>query len=391
MEKQYSKMEDEIYINIQDGKILSFDRKLLGGVSCVMHEKTMLLQAAHVIPCDFLDCFSVMELKLLIEYIRHTTKLWSNALNLSVRIVCSFSSSTVAFSVDHSNQNQRQYSCVSIETYGYSKYSKNLILPYILSIQELSTIVDNYFKNIDIPIKRKKVSPGSYDIVFRSGWSGLIFHEACGHCLESDNVVRGTSIFNKKDIGKSIATPLLNIVDDPSVKNGGYLEIDDEGNVPKKTFIIKDGTVSNFLTDEKGAELIGVENNGHGRKERYSSPTLPRMTNLFVLPNDGCTEDDMISSIKDGIYVKSLGGGNVNISTGDFFYYVTEAAEISNGQILNNLEEFIVIDNTLRFLNNISAIADNLVIESGFCKKEGQSVPISCGQPSVMVKNVFVR
>ena len=327
----------------------------------------------------------------IISFLRLTTEEWSKKLLSNIRLSCDFSYEIIGFDSKNAEQIRRFYTYIYININGRTKLSKSSIFPYLLQLEEIQKYVEHILLNIDLNVEKHMIEPGFFDIVFEAGWPGLIFHEACGHCLESDNIVRGTSIFGKKDLGRKVSIPELTLVDDPTKRYGGYLDIDDEGNKSMPIELIKNGYLASFITDEKGANTLSTENNGHGRKEKYSSKTLPRMTNTFIFPNGICTREDIISNIDNGIYVKNLGGGSVNISTGEFCFYVTEAEKIEGGKVIHHLNDLMVIDNSLHFLENIFSIANNLVIESGFCKKEGQCVPVGCGQPTIAVHNVYIR
>jgi len=233
------------------------------------------------------------------------------------------------------------------------------------------------------------IDHGIYDVVLAPGWNGIVFHEACGHCLEGDNISNNISVFKRGDLNTSVSVPLLNFVADPNANYGGYMEIDDEGTKTGITKLIVSGELKSFLTDKKNAAILGGISTGNGRKEDYYSAVLPRMTNTYVLPGPN-SPDEIIANVKNGIYISKIEGGNVNINTGDFSFIVSEGNKIENGKLKQNIKNIMISDNNKRFLKNITGIANDLKIESGFCKKEGQIVPVGCGQPTIAIKEMFV-
>lgn len=277
----------------------------------------------------------------------------------------------------------REYTYLSY--IGANNSSQCIIKPYITDMKEIG-----FFVNLKTETEKyETLKAGLYDIVFSEGWNGMIFHEACGHCLEGDNIVTNNSIFTPNDIGKQVAMEEVTLIDDPHLHEGGLLGIDDEGNETKKIILIENGILKNFLTTEKNSRDLNIRNTCRARREKYSSKPLPRMTNTYL--QIGGQDNQKIPHLaNNGILVKRVGAGNVNIKTGDFSFWVLEAYRIHEGELGKRLPMFLITDNSKRFLNNIFAVGKNLKIESGFCKKGGQVVPVGCGQPMIGVSKVFV-
>ncbi|MCL4115602.1 UNVERIFIED_CONTAM: hypothetical protein GTU68_056353 [Idotea baltica] len=227
---------------------------------------------------------------------------------------------------------------------------------------------------------------GVLPVVMGPGWSGVLLHEAVGHGLEGDFNRKGSSIFSNR-IGEKVASSLCTIVDDGTLQGRrGSLSVDDEGTPTQNTTLIKNGILKGYLQDKLNARLMGVESTGNGRRESYAHIPMPRMTNTYMLAGESDPED-IIRSIDKGIYCASLGGGQVDITSGKFVFSASEAYLIEKGKITAPIKGATLIGNGFDTMNNISMVGNNLALDSGVgvCGKEGQSVPVGVGQPTLKI------
>jgi TldD protein len=232
---------------------------------------------------------------------------------------------------------------------------------------------------------------GEMTVVLGPGWPGILLHEAIGHGLEGDFNRKGTSAFSGR-IGERVAAPGVTVVDDGAMdQRRGSLTVDDEGTPTSRTVLIEDGILKGYMQDRLNARLMGVDPTGNGRRESYAHAPMPRMTNTFML---GGTEDpgNILSSVKKGIYAKSFGGGQVDITSGKFVFSCTEAYEIENGRLGRPLKGATLIGNGPDVLTRVKAIGNDLELDEGvgICGKAGQSVPAGVGQPTLLVEGLTV-
>ena len=232
---------------------------------------------------------------------------------------------------------------------------------------------------------------GEMPVVLGPGWPGVLLHEAVGHGLEGDFNRKGTSAFSGR-IGEQVAARGVTVVDDGSMDHRrGSLTIDDEGTPTGRTVLIEDGILKGYMQDRLNARLMGMAPTGNGRRESFAHAPMPRMTNTFML---GGTEDpqEILRSVKKGIYAKTFGGGQVDITSGKFVFSCTEAYEIENGRLGRPVKGATLIGNGPEAMSRIKAIGNDLALDEGIgvCGKAGQSVPAGVGQPTLLLEGLTV-
>jgi TldD protein len=230
---------------------------------------------------------------------------------------------------------------------------------------------------------------GRLPVVLKKGAGGVLFHEACGHGLEADHILKDASVF-KGQMGESVATPLVTIVDDGGYAHEwGTLAIDDEGHPAQRNVLIENGVLTDYMWDVVRARKEGRAPSGNGRRETYRHLPMPRMTNTFLL--EGETDpDEIVRGVDFGIYAVQLGGGQVDPATGDFVFGITEAYLIEKGQITRPIRAAQLIGNGPEVLRMVDAVGNDFDTWTGMCGKQGQSVPVSSGQPTVLVREMTV-
>jgi TldD protein len=227
---------------------------------------------------------------------------------------------------------------------------------------------------------------GTLPVVIAAGAGGVLFHEACGHGLEADLVDKDASVFAGQ-LGQRVASPLVTLVDDGTpLGEWGHLAIDDEGHPSQRNVLIEDGVLTDYIWDHLRAEKHGRGPSGNGRRQSYRHLPMVRMTNTYLLAGEG-DPADLIASTPHGVYVKQLTGGQVNTATGDFVFGMGESYLIEDGRITEPLRESNLIGNGPRVLQAIDAVAGDLEMGpgGGMCGKDGQSVPVGVGQPTLRV------
>jgi TldD protein len=230
---------------------------------------------------------------------------------------------------------------------------------------------------------------GKLPIVLKRGAGGVLFHEACGHGLEADHILKDASVF-KGRVGEQVASPLVTIVDDGTYgREWGTLAIDDEGHPTQRNVLIENGVLTEYMWDVVRARQEGRAPSGNGRRETYRHLPMPRMTNTFVLEGES-DPDDIIRSVDYGIYCVQLGGGQVDPATGDFVFGITEAYLIENGEITQPIRAAQLIGNGPEVMTMVDAVGNDFETWTGMCGKQGQSVPVSSGQPTVLVREITV-
>jgi TldD protein len=232
---------------------------------------------------------------------------------------------------------------------------------------------------------------GEMPVVLAAGSSGILLHEAIGHGMEADFNRKGVSIYADK-IGKPIARPFVNIVDDAANTGArGAINVDDEGNAAGTTRLVEDGVLATYLHDAISARHYGVAPTGNGRRESYRHPPLPRMRSTYMLPGPHKTEE-IIRSVKRGIYCANFSNGQVNIGAGDFTFYVKNGFLIEDGKLTRPVKDVNIIGNGPKALEQVDMVSDDLAIDEGgwTCGKDGQSVPVSQGLPTVRVAKMTV-
>ncbi len=230
---------------------------------------------------------------------------------------------------------------------------------------------------------------GKMDVVIGNGFGGVIFHEACGHGLEASAVSKNLSVFAGK-LGTQIASEIVTAIDDGTIENGwGSGNIDDEGNPTQRTVLIEKGILKSYLVDDFNGRRMGIKGNGATRRESYQYEPTSRMSNTFICAGKSTTEE-IIADTTFGLYAKSLGGGSVNPTTGDFNFAVLEGYLIENGQITKPVKGATLIGNGAEVLLNIDRVGNNLERAQGMCGASSGSIPADVGQPTIRVKNITV-
>ena len=232
---------------------------------------------------------------------------------------------------------------------------------------------------------------GSMTVVLGHGWPGILLHEAIGHGLEGDFNRKQTSAFSGR-IGERVAAPEITIVDDGTIQNRrGSLNIDDEGTPTKCTTLIENGILCNYMQDKHNAQLMGMQATGNGRRQSYAHPPMPRMTNTYML-NGQILAEDIIKSVNKGIYATQFGGGQVDITSGKFVFSASQGYLIENGKITRPLKGATIIGNGPDVLTRISMVGNDMQLDPGIgvCGKDGQSVPVGVGQPTIRIEDITV-
>ena len=257
---------------------------------------------------------------------------------------------------------------------------------------------DLWKKSVNEAIRQAKVNmdsigapAGEMTVILGPGWPGILLHEAIGHGLEGDFNRKKTSAFSDL-MGKRIAAKGVTVVDDGTIKDRrGSLTIDDEGTPTQCTTLIEDGILTGYIHDRLNARLMGMHPTGNGRRESYAHVPMPRMTNTYML-NGTQKRDELLSSVKNGLYAVNFGGGQVDITSGKFVFSCTEAYEIKNGKIKRPVKGATLIGNGPDILTKISGIGDDMQLDPGVgtCGKNGQGVPVGVGQPSLKIDGLTV-
>ncbi len=232
---------------------------------------------------------------------------------------------------------------------------------------------------------------GTMTVVLGAGWPGILLHEAIGHGLEGDFNRKGTSAFSGR-IGERVASPGVTVVDDGTLeRRRGSLNIDDEGNVTQRNVLIEDGVLKGYLQDSLNARLMKVAPTGNGRRESFAHIPMPRMTNTYMLNGDKDPQE-IIASVKNGLYAANFGGGQVDITSGKFVFSASEAYLIENGKVTAPVKGATLIGNGPDALTRVVLIGNDMVLDPGVgtCGKEGQSVPVGVGQPTLRIDGLTV-
>lgn len=232
---------------------------------------------------------------------------------------------------------------------------------------------------------------GSMPVVLGAGWPGVLLHEAVGHGLEGDFNRRGASVFSGK-IGQQVTSSLCTIVDDGTIGDRrGSLAIDDEGVPGQYNVLIENGILKGYMQDKLNARLMGVDPTGNGRRESYAHLPMPRMTNTYMLAGETSPEE-IIASVKSGLYAPNFGGGQVDITSGKFVFSTSEAYLIENGKITKPVKGATLIGSGIEAMQQVSMVGNDLKLDKGVgvCGKEGQSVPVGVGQPTLKLDSITV-
>lgn len=242
-----------------------------------------------------------------------------------------------------------------------------------------------------VNLEARPAPAGSMTVVLGAGWPGILLHEAIGHGLEGDFNRKGSSAFSNM-IGKQVAAKGITIVDDGTIADRrGSLSMDDEGNPTNRTVLIEDGILRGYIQDTLNARLMDMPVTGNARRESYAHVPMPRMTNTYMMNGDKSPEE-IIQSVKKGLYAANFGGGQVDITSGKFVFSAAEAYMIEDGKISYPVKGATLIGNGPDVLTRVSMIGNDMALDSGVgtCGKEGQSVPVGVGQPTLKIEGLTV-
>jgi TldD protein len=240
-------------------------------------------------------------------------------------------------------------------------------------------------------LESRPAPAGEMTVVLGPGWPGVLLHEAVGHGLEGDFNRKGSSTFAGR-VGQRVAAKGVTVLDDGTLADRrGSLNVDDEGHATQKNVLIEDGILKGYIQDSLNARLMGVKPTGNGRRESYASVPMPRMTNTYMLAGDK-TKEEIIASMKRGLYATNFGGGQVDITSGKFVFSASEAYWVENGKILYPVKGATLVGNGPEAMNRVSMIGNDLELDTGVgvCGKDGQSVPVGVGQPTLRIDRLTV-
>ena len=240
-------------------------------------------------------------------------------------------------------------------------------------------------------LESRPLKAGMMSVVLGPGWPGVLLHEAIGHGLEGDFNRKGSSAFSGR-IGQRVAAKGVTVLDDGTIADRrGSLNIDDEGNLTQRNVLIEDGILKGYLHDSLNARLMGGVSTGNGRRESYAALPMPRMTNTFMLGGDK-TKEEIIAGLKRGLYATNFGGGQVDITSGKFVFSASEAFWVENGRIQYPVKGATLIGNGPDALTRVSMIGNDMKLDTGVgvCGKDGQSVPVGVGQPTLRIDKMTV-
>ena len=252
-------------------------------------------------------------------------------------------------------------------------------------------IADEALRQALVSLNAEAAPAGEMTVVLGPGWPGILLHEAIGHGLEGDFNRKGTSAFSGR-LGEKVADDACTVVDDGTLpERRGSLNVDDEGTPTERTVLIENGRLCGYMQDRHNARLMGVAATGNGRRQSYAHRPMPRMTNTYMLPGQRQPEE-IIRSVKRGLYAVSFGGGQVDITNGKFVFSASEAYLIENGKITAPLRGATLIGNGPDVLTRVSMVGDDLALDNGVgtCGKDGQSVPVGVGQPTLKIDSLTV-
>ncbi|MDH5622804.1 MAG: metalloprotease TldD [Gammaproteobacteria bacterium] len=274
---------------------------------------------------------------------------------------------------------------------GYAGGGARTGLNYFLDTDRPFEFAREAVRQAIVQLEAVAAPAGTMPIVLGPGWPGILLHEAVGHGLEGDFNRKGTSAFSGK-VGKKVASSLCTIVDDGTIRDRrGSLSVDDEGTPGQYTVLVENGVLKGYMQDKLNARLTGVASTGNGRRESFAHIPMPRMTNTYMLagPHD---PEEIIASVEKGIYAPNFGGGQVDITSGKFVFSASEAYLIEKGKITTPIKGAMLIGDGPEALNRISMVGNDLELDSGVgtCGKEGQSVPVGVGQPTVKIDEITV-
>ena len=256
---------------------------------------------------------------------------------------------------------------------------------------QIALYVDDAVKAALTNLDARAAPAGQMTVVLGSGWPGILLHEAIGHGLEGDFNRKGSSAFSGR-IGQRVAAKGVTVLDDGTIADRrGSLNVDDEGHASQRNVLIEDGILKGYIQDSMNARLMGVKPTGNGRRESYAHVPMPRMTNTYMLGGDKEPEE-IVASIKKGLYATNFAGGQVDITSGKFVFSASQAYWVENGKILYPVKGATIVGNGPDALTRVTMIGNDMQLDSGVgtCGKEGQSVPVGVGQPTLRIDGLTV-
>jgi TldD protein len=265
--------------------------------------------------------------------------------------------------------------------YGLGYFQDDLLISYV--DQAVNAALTN--------LEARPAPAGEMSVVLGPGWPGVLLHEAVGHGLEGDFNRKGSSTFAGR-IGQRVAAKGVTVLDDGTLADRrGSLNVDDEGHASQRNVLIEDGILKGYIQDSMNARLMGVKPTGNGRRESYAHVPMPRMTNTYMLAGTR-TKEEIIASIKRGLYATNFGGGQVDITSGKFVFSASEAFWVENGKIAYPVKGATLIGNGPEAMTRVSMIGNDLQLDTGVgvCGKDGQSVPVGVGQPTLRIDRLTV-
>ena len=257
--------------------------------------------------------------------------------------------------------------------------------------EQMGKYVDEAVNAALVNLESRPAPAGEMTVVLGSGWPGILLHEAVGHGLEGDFNRKGSSAFSGR-IGQRVAAKGVTVLDDGTIADRrGSLNVDDEGHASQRNVLIEDGILKGYIQDSLNARLMGVAPTGNGRRESYAHIPMPRMTNTYMLGGDKDPQE-IIASIKKGLYASNFGGGQVDITSGKFVFSASEAYWVENGKIQYPVKGATIVGSGPESLKKVTMIGNDMRLDSGVgtCGKEGQSVPVGVGQPTLRIEGLTV-
>ncbi len=254
---------------------------------------------------------------------------------------------------------------------------------------DIEAIAKNNAEKVILMLQAKECPSGKFPVIIGNGWGGVIFHEACGHQLEATSVAKGLSVFSNMK-GQQIANTCVSAYDDGSIPNEwGSNNLDDEGNIPQKNELIKDGILTGYLVDSFNGRKMNEPGNGASRRQSYKFEPTSRMSNTYIAPGK-YTEEEIIKATKLGIFAVSFSGGSVNPATGEFNFGCSEAYIVKDGKITEPVRGATLIGNARDILKHIDMVGNNLAFGQGMCGSVSGNVPVNVGQPTIRVDEIVV-
>ncbi len=257
--------------------------------------------------------------------------------------------------------------------------------------ERLESLAKDAVRQALVNLSARPAPAGMMSVVLGPGWPGILLHEAIGHGLEGDFNRKGTSAFSGR-IGERVAAPGVTVIDDGTIADRrGSLSVDDEGNPTSRTVLIEDGILRGYLQDRMNARLMDTAVTGNGRRESYASIPMPRMTNTYMLGGSAAPEE-IVASVERGLYAVNFGGGEVDITSGKFVFSASEAYWIENGKVQYPVKGATIIGNGPDALTRVTMVGSDMGLDPGvgMCGKEGQSVPVGVGQPTIRIEGLTV-